>query len=66
MKCLGCGAKWHLYLGLYGFAAAKLEHRSRNGKGIEFLGKRHTKDYWINMIQSIKSTTLNPFQKFNV
>ncbi len=66
MDCLDCGARWHLYLGLYGFAGAKLERKSKNGRGIEFLGKRHTKDYWMNMIQSVKSTTINPFQKFNV
>jgi hypothetical protein len=35
MECLGCGAKWHIYLGLYGFSSAKLEIKSKNGKGIE-------------------------------
>ncbi len=66
LKCSGCGAKWHIYLGLYGFSSAKLEVESKNGKGTELLGKRLKKDYWQGLVQGIRKTTPNAFKKSNV
>ena len=53
LSCYGCGAKWHLYLGLTGLKWAELDLESENGKGAELLGKKLDKNEWLKMAQNV-------------
>jgi len=56
LTCENCGAKWHLYVGLTGFKWAELDIESKNGKGLELLGKRLDKNEWREMAHRIRRT----------
>jgi mRNA-degrading endonuclease RelE of RelBE toxin-antitoxin system len=53
LSCYGCGAKWHLYIGLTGLKWAELDLESEDAKGAELLGKKLDKNEWLKMAQSI-------------
>ena len=57
LSCYGCGAKWHLYIGITGLKWAELALESENAKGVELLGKKLNKNYWLKMAQSVQHTT---------
>ena len=65
LTCEDCGAKWHLYVGLTGLKWAELEIESKNGKGLELLGKRLQKDEWRRMALEIRKTLPRPLTKKN-
>lgn len=60
LTCENCGAKWHLYVGLRGFRWAELDVESKDGKGLELLGKRLDKDEWRKMAHEIRKTLPRP------
>jgi len=49
LSCQGCGAKWHIYVGLTGLKWAELDVEADDGKGKELLGRRLEKDEWRKM-----------------
>jgi len=53
LSCYGCGAKWHLYIGLRGFKWAELDLESEDAKGAELVGKKLDKNEWLKMAQSV-------------
>jgi mRNA-degrading endonuclease RelE of RelBE toxin-antitoxin system len=57
LSCYGCGAKWHLYIGLTGLKWAELELEDEDGKGVELLGKKLNKKDWRKMAQNAQDTT---------
>jgi len=56
LTCENCGAQWHLHIGLRGFRWAELDVESKDGKGLELLGKRLEKDEWRKMALEIRKT----------
>lgn len=60
LSCEGCGAKWHLYIGVTGLKWAELDLPSENGKGNELLGKRLKKEYWAKLCQDVRKTIREP------
>ena len=63
LSCYGCGAKWHLHIGLTGLKWAELELEDEDGKGLELLGKRVKKKDWRKMAQNAQETTLKATKK---
>jgi len=57
LSCYGCGAKWHLYIGLTGLKWAELELEDEDGKGVDLLGKKLNKKDWRKMAQNAQETT---------
>jgi hypothetical protein len=54
LSCYGCGAKWHLHMGVTGLKWAELELESEDAKGAELLGKKLNKNYWLKMAQKLR------------
>jgi hypothetical protein len=54
LSCYGCGAKWHLHMGVTGLKWAELELESEDGKGVELLGKKLNRNYWLKMAQNLQ------------
>lgn len=64
LTCEECGAKWLLYFKI-GFADcyfewAKLELESKNGKGLELIGKEISKDEWRKLAIEMRRTFYLP------
>ncbi len=57
LSCYGCGAKWHLNIGITGLKWAKLDLESEDSKGLELLGKKLSKNVWLKMAQNVRDTT---------
>jgi mRNA-degrading endonuclease RelE of RelBE toxin-antitoxin system len=57
LACYGCGAKWHLHIGLTGLKWAELDLESEDAKGVELLGKKLNKNYWLKMAQNVRNAT---------
>jgi hypothetical protein len=55
VSCKGCGAKWHLYIGITGFRWAELETQPEDGTGAELLGKRIRKNDWRKMAEKART-----------
>jgi mRNA-degrading endonuclease RelE of RelBE toxin-antitoxin system len=53
LSCYGCGAKWHLYIGITGLKWAELDLESEEANGAELLGKKLDKNEWLKMAQSV-------------
>jgi len=57
LTCENCKAKWHIKMGLLdNLKWAELDIESKNGKGLELLGKRLDKDEWRKMAREIRKT----------
>jgi len=60
LTCEECGAKWLLYFKAgfsdWYFEWAKLELESKNGKGLELIGKEISKDEWQRMAIEMRRT----------
>ena len=54
LSCYGCGAKWHLNIGIAGLKWAELDLESEDSKGVELLGKKLSKNVWLRMAQNIR------------
>jgi hypothetical protein len=52
LSCQGCGAAWHLYVGLTGLKWAELNLASENGAGKSLLNKRLKKEEWLKLAQN--------------
>jgi len=63
LSCCGCGAKWHLYIGLTGLKWAELDLEGEEGKGAELLGKRLNKSEWQKMAQNIRNNVKDQTRK---
>jgi hypothetical protein len=57
ITCETCGAKWHIYMGLTGLSWAELELNSKDGKGIDLVGKKLKKEEWRQKAQATRRTT---------
>jgi mRNA-degrading endonuclease RelE of RelBE toxin-antitoxin system len=63
LSCYGCGAKWHLFIGLTGLKWAELDLESEDAKGVELLGKKLNKNDWLKMAQNVQDTTRTQTKK---
>jgi hypothetical protein len=55
LSCEGCGARWHLYIGLSGLKWAELDVEADNGKGTELLGRKLDKNEWRKLSQIVRN-----------
>ena len=56
MSCKNCGAKWHLFIGIFSsdFNAAELEVEADDGTGKELLKRRIKRSQWEKMARQAK------------